>query len=76
MAAIKIPGVLPPDQVAKLAKKDLNEDPSRRDRDVKAIQEWLKKQPHLDGNVRSGRQSIHVKNVISDFTHQFYRNNR
>ena len=30
-----------------LAKERLNEDPNRRENDVRAIKEWMSKQPHL-----------------------------
>ena len=34
--------------------ENLNEDPDRRDADIKAIKDWMKKQPHLkDG--RNGK---------------------
>jgi hypothetical protein len=29
------------------AKKELNEDPNRREADLQALREWLKKQPHI-----------------------------
>lgn len=47
-------GILNDQDLVKLARAELNEDPSRRDADIKAIKDWLKKQPHLDGNVCIG----------------------
>jgi hypothetical protein len=40
-------GLLSEEEVAKIAKEQLNEDPKRTKEDIKAIQEWMKKQPHL-----------------------------
>ena len=43
------------EEVQKMAIENLNEDPDRRDADIKAIKDWMKKQPHLkDG--RNGKQ--------------------
>jgi hypothetical protein len=68
-----IPGLLGEDQVARLAKKNLSEDPSRRDKDVKAIQEWITKQPHLNGNIRIG--TIVVTTSVIEFLNQFFPGN-
>ena len=38
------------------AKEHLNEDPKRTPNDIKAIKDWIKKQPHLNKNVRTGRE--------------------
>ena len=59
-------GALSDRELEKLAREELNEDPSRRDADIKAIKDWLKKQPHLDGNVCIGMNgSISVVVVMS-----------
>ena len=47
-------GVLSDEVLEKQAREELNEDPTRRDADIKAIKEWIKKQPHLNGNVCTG----------------------
>ncbi len=47
-------GVLSPERVAAIAKDNLNEDPARVKNDIKAIKEWIKKQPHLHKNVNTG----------------------
>ncbi|XP_065337539.1 alpha-tocopherol transfer protein-like [Cloeon dipterum] len=41
---------LPPD-LLESAIKNLNEDPKRRAADVQAIRDWLKKQPHIKGDL-------------------------
>lgn len=39
-------------ELAKKAKEELNEDTGRLEKDLKAIKEWISKQPHL--NARMG----------------------
>lgn len=46
-------GLLPPQELASLAKTEVNEDPERLAADLQAIKDWLSKQPHLQ-NIRSG----------------------
>lgn len=45
---------LPP-ELAEKAKNELFEDPIRVPQDLKAIKEWIVKQPHL--NIRTGKLS-------------------
>ncbi len=47
-------GKLSDESLEKIARDELNEDPVRRDADLKAIKEWIKKQPHLNGSVCTG----------------------
>ena len=47
-------GVLSPEEISKVAKEEVNEDPERVEADINAIKEWLSKQPHLQGT-RSGK---------------------
>ena len=42
------------EDLEKSARENLNEDPRRSANDVKAIQDWIKRQPHLNKNVRTG----------------------
>ena len=49
----------------KYAREHINEDPARLKKDVKAIQEWIKKQPHLNKNVRSGNVYIWSRDYSS-----------
>ena len=39
------------EKVQKMAIENLNEDPERGDAVIKAIKDWMKKQPHLKDNV-------------------------
>ena len=39
-----------------LARETINEDPKRREADVRAIKEWMNKQPHLKENGRNGKK--------------------
>ena len=51
----KLPGkVLTQDEIAKLAKDNQNEKPKQRERDIKAIRDWINSQPHLGENARQG----------------------
>ena len=45
---------LPDDELLTLSQKTLNEDPRTTPRDIKALKDWIKKQPHLDKYVRQG----------------------
>ena len=57
-----VPGkVLSQEELEKRAKKELNEDPKRRDKDIKHIKDWINQQPHLAGNVRQGNK---IENVF------------
>ena len=38
-----------------LARKEINEDPSMVKKDIKAIKEWMKKQPHLAKTAQQGK---------------------
>ena len=40
-------GELSEAELAAVAKKEVNEDPRNKEADLKAIKEWIKKQPHL-----------------------------
>ena len=43
------------EELEKYAREHLNEDPKRTESDIKAIKDWVKKQPHLNKNIRIGR---------------------
>ncbi len=49
--------VFSPEELETMAKERLNEDPKRREADIKSIQDWLSKQPHLKDNCRKGGQN-------------------
>ena len=34
-------------ELQEIARKELHEDPSRREKDIEHIRDWLKKQPHI-----------------------------
>ena len=53
MATSNEVGVLDPEELIKVAKDEVNEEPERIEKDINAIKEWLAKQPHLQG-IRSG----------------------
>ena len=44
----KVMNELSPEELARHAQADLNEDPKRVKADIKHIQDWVKKQPHLN----------------------------
>ncbi len=46
--------VLTEQELEAIAKERLNEDPQRRSADIRAIKDWLNKQPHLKENARKG----------------------
>ena len=56
---MKLPGkIFTESELQDLAVKNLNEDPKRRDADVKHIKSWIKQQPHLDKYVRQDDEFI------------------
>ena len=77
MAPIKsgadVVGRLSEEQIGKLARKELNEDASRKERDIKAIQEWICKQPHLADNICSGDFFSNCKVIFEIGYIFFYR---
>ena len=44
-------------EIEEVARRDLNEDPNRRDKDVLALKQWMIKQPHLRNFGRMGKRS-------------------
>ncbi len=48
-------GELPDEKLAKLAKDELDEVPERQESDIKAVKEWISKQPHLKDHIREGK---------------------
>ena len=50
-------GLLSPEELALRAKDELKEDPKRTDSDIKAVREWFKKEPHLQGIAIGERSS-------------------
>lgn len=66
MADQKVPGkVLAQEELEKLAKELLNEDPKRREADIKHIRDWINKQPHLGKNVRQGDTDMSTRSIES-----------
>ncbi len=53
-------GKISDDELDKRAKENLNEDPRNVKNDVKAIKEWMSKQPHLKDNGRNDDQFIQM----------------
>ncbi|TRY68427.1 hypothetical protein TCAL_07480 [Tigriopus californicus] len=53
-----LPGVIDAKELAQIAKTELNEDPNRTKEDIKAIQSWIKKQPHLHKYINTDDQHI------------------
>ena len=43
------------DELETLAKEKLNEDPNRREADIRSIKDWMSKQPHLKDHGRKGK---------------------
>ena len=60
-------GVLDPEELIKVAKDEVNEEPERIEKDINAIKEWLAKQPHLQG-IRSGTNILRFLDSIRDLT--------
>ena len=48
--------ILPADEIKRLSRQYLNEIPEQRESDIKAIREWIKTQPHLKENGRTGTE--------------------
>ena len=57
-SAMSVGKVLTPSEIESLAIERLNEDPKRRNNDVKAIKDWMSKQPHLKENGRNGKTRL------------------
>ena len=51
------------EDLEKYARENLNEDPKRTEKDIKAIKDWVKKQPHLNKNIRTGEKLMTTKQV-------------
>jgi len=49
--------VIPETELAKIAKEQLNEDPKRVKADLKALRDWIAKQPHLAKTAKTGEIS-------------------
>ena len=54
---------LPPD-MQEVAKRDLNEDPSRSEEDLKHIRDWISKQPHLNPRTGNFPLIMHFQNIM------------
>lgn len=54
-------GTLDEQKLQKLAKENLNEDPDRLQEDLQALKEWIKKQPHLNEHIPSGKKSSFIQ---------------
>ena len=64
--AESVPGkVLTPEEISKKAQENQNEKPKQKERDVKAIREWINSQPHLGQNAKQGSNIISATNYIS-----------
>ena len=61
----KVIGALDPEAIQKIALDDLGEDPKQVKKDIKAIQDWIKKQPHLHKKIRTGRENICENRVLN-----------
>ncbi len=49
----RIGKIFTPEELALKLKNDLNEDPTMVKKDIKALKQWIKKQPHL---AKTGKQ--------------------
>lgn len=68
-------GVLPQEELAAIAKTELNEEPGRLATDLEAIKEWISKQSHLQ-NISTGmrnlvhicryRSQLYVQSILDD----------
>ena len=66
--AESVPGkVLTPEEISKKAKENQNEKPKQKERDVKAIREWINSQPHLGQNAKQGLDITPANIFISLF---------
>ena len=55
------------DELEKIAKETLNEDPNRREADIRSIKDWMSKQPHLKDHGRKGNISYFSKIELNPF---------
>ena len=49
--------VLDKDEISRLRKEKLNENPGHEKEDIEAIRKWIKQQPHLKNHGKTGKLS-------------------
>ena len=56
------------DELEKIAKEKLNEDPNRREADIRSIKDWMSKQPHLKDHGRKGNINLFQFSLLNYFS--------